>query len=137
MVKKLEMKSQKQTLPRAKIAYTVPCLKKYGEVRALTQSGSKNGAEGLSAGDLKTMVPSDRSVKENIAKVGNHSFGIDIYLFDYKTEFCEEFGHGRQFGVMADEVEIVMPEAVLMHPGGFKQVNYAMLGIDRTGRRAH
>jgi hypothetical protein len=32
-------------------------------------------------------------------------------------------------GVMADEVEQVMPEAIVMHPSGFKMVNYSMLGL--------
>lgn len=41
-------------------------------------------------------------------------------------------GHGRQFGVMADEVEQVMPEAVSVHPDGYKMVDYAMLGISRN-----
>lgn len=35
----------------------------------------------------------------------------------------------RQFGVMADEVETVMPEAISVHPDGYKMVNYALLGI--------
>ena len=30
---------------------------------------------------------------------------------------------------MADEVESVMPEAVCMHPNGYKMVAYAMVGI--------
>jgi hypothetical protein len=33
---------------------------------------------------------------------------------------------------MADEVEQVMPEAVSVHPDGYKMVNYAMLGISRV-----
>ncbi len=37
---------------------------------------------------------------------------------------------GRQFGVMADEVEAVLPQAVVMHPDGYKRVDYALLGID-------
>ncbi len=33
---------------------------------------------------------------------------------------------------MADEVESVMPEALVIRPDGYKMVNYAMLGINRT-----
>jgi hypothetical protein len=29
---------------------------------------------------------------------------------------------------MADEVEKIMPEAVLIHPTGYKMVNYSMIG---------
>ncbi len=30
---------------------------------------------------------------------------------------------------MADEVELVLPQAVVMHPDGYKRVDYALLGI--------
>jgi hypothetical protein len=56
---------------------------------------------------------------------------MGLYLFNYKPDFRDEWGHGRQFGVMADEVETVMPEAVTVHPDGYKMVDYAMLGITR------
>ena len=38
-------------------------------------------------------------------------------------------GHGRHFGVMADEVERIVPEAVSVHPNGYRQVDYALLGV--------
>lgn len=75
------------------------------------------------------MAASDRMTKENIVRIDEHPLGIGLYLFDYKPEFCEEWGFGRQFGVLADEVETVMPEAVIGHPDGYKMVNYTMLGI--------
>ncbi|NMQ18985.1 tail fiber domain-containing protein [Candidatus Competibacter phosphatis] len=75
---------------------------------------------------------SDRLTKENIVRIGIHPLGIGLYLFDYKPEFRDAWGHGRQFGVMADEIEKVMPEAVSVHLDGYKMVNYAMLGISRS-----
>ena len=74
---------------------------------------------------------SDRAIKENIVMIGQHPLGIGLYLFDYKAEYCDRWGAGRQFGVMADEVETVMPEAVSTHVDGYKLVDYAMLGISR------
>jgi hypothetical protein len=62
--------------------------------------------------------------------VGEHTAGFGLYLFDYKAEFAA-FGTGRQFGVMADEVERVMPEAVSIGDHGYRTVNYALLGITR------
>jgi len=104
--------------------YQKPTFKVYGLVRNLTQStGSTNGDTGPG------MMPSDRVVKENIVRIDTHPLGIGLYLFDFKPEYRERCGSGRQFGVMADEVETVMPEAVVMHPDGYKMVNYAMLGI--------
>jgi len=85
----------------------------------------------------KSTTPSDPRAKENIVRIGTHPVGIGLYLFDYKPEFQAAWGHGRQFGVMADEVEAVMPEAVSAHENGYKQVNYAMLGIELAGHRVH
>ena len=78
------------------------------------------------------VMGSDSSLKENIVRVGNHPLGIGLYLYDYKAEFRDQWGHGRQFGVMAHEVEVVMPEAVATHSAGYKIVNYGMLGITRA-----
>lgn len=66
--------------------------------------------------------PSDRRLKTNIQLIGKHDNGMNIYSWDYVWG-----EHSR--GVMADEVEEMMPEAVVMHPTGFKMVNYSMLGL--------
>lgn len=109
-----------------KRSYTPPHLTTYGELRLLTQAQTAILLE-VNIGPLGK--PSDRNVKENIVRVGDHPLGIGLYLFDYKPQYREQWGHGRQFGVMADEVETVMPEAVCLHPDGYQTVNYAMLGI--------
>lgn len=57
---------------------------------------------------------------------------VSDYLFDYQPRYRETWGQGRQFGVMADEVEAVRPEAVSVHPDRCKPVNYAMPGIGRN-----
>ena len=68
------------------------------------------------------LLSSDRRLKKNIKRIGTHVLGIGLYTWDYLW--------GQPFsGVMADEVEQVMPEAVVMHPSGFKMVNYSMLGL--------
>lgn len=63
---------------------------------------------------------SDRRLKSNVQRVGEHSLGIGIYEYDI-------FGN-RERGVMADELEEVLPEAVSTHSSGFKMVDYAMIG---------
>ena len=118
-----------------KLAYQPPSLRTFGQVHMLTQSASKGGNG--DGGQGMMVLASDRSIKENVVQVGVHPSGIGLYLFDYKPAFWASTGNGRQFGVMADEVEAVMPEAVLMHADGYKQVNYAMLGIDLSKRRVH
>ena len=60
---------------------------------------------------------------------------IGLYLFDYNPE--SHAGLGRQFGVMADEVEAIVSKAVVVYLDGYKRVSYAILGIDLAGRRVH
>jgi len=66
--------------------------------------------------------------------VGQHPFGIGLSLFDYRLQYRERYGYGRHFGVMADEVEAVMPEAVCVHPDGCKMVDCALPGIGKSVR---
>lgn len=116
---------------QSKRIYLPPALTCYGSVLKLTQNGGGSGTDGTGNSMMITMG-SDPNIKECVAKIDDHPLGIGLYLFDYKPEFRDAWGHGRQFGVMADEVERAMPEAVSVHPDGYKMVNYAMLGISRN-----
>jgi len=62
---------------------------------------------------------SDRRLKSNIVKVGDHPLGIGIYEYDI-------FGN-RERGVMAQELMQVMPDAVHQHPSGYFMVDYGRL----------
>jgi hypothetical protein len=62
---------------------------------------------------------SDRRLKRNIKKIGTTVLNLPLYVFDYVWG-------GRFIGVMADEVEKVLPEAV-SELYGFKVVNYGAL----------
>ena len=73
----------------------------------------------MSAAAMAAMAFSDRRLKSNIVKVGDDARGFGWYEY-------EIFGV-RRVGVMADEVERVMPQAV-GEVAGFKTVDYAMLG---------
>ena len=92
-------------------------LQNYG----IQQSGANATTGGLFglAGAAAPLVFSDRRLKSNIERIGTHKLGIGLYEYDI-------FGE-RQQGVMADEAEKVMPKAVLMHPSGYKMVNYGLL----------
>jgi hypothetical protein len=83
--------------------------------------GSLAGAAGTAIGGAGSIAGlfSDRRLKSNVVRVGTHPLGIGIYEYDI-------FGE-RQRGVMADEVETVMPEAVATHSSGYKMVNYGLL----------
>jgi hypothetical protein len=67
------------------------------------------------------IMSSDRRLKSDVQRIGTTKHGLPLYEY---TIFGE-----RQRGVMADEVEKVMPDAVLTDPAGFKMVNYSMLGL--------
>jgi hypothetical protein len=124
----IRVKAKTQMTQSHKKTYTRPALNNYGAVRYITQAGASGANE--NGGGM--MLKSDRNTKENIVQIGVHPLGIGLYLFDYKPEHRELCGHGRQFGVMADEVEAVVPDAVSVDPDGYKMVNYAMLGINHT-----
>lgn len=105
--------------------YAKPVFQVYGKLHRVTQgTGTVNGDGGPTM-----MIPSDPNLKENVVRVGNHPLGIGLYLFDYKPEYRERCGYGRQFGIMANEVEKVMPSAVSIGLDGYRVVNYGMIGI--------
>lgn len=110
--------------------YVPPQLVVFGAVKQLTKGAATVGTD-ASAGNSRANKQSERRVKENVVQVGVHPLGIGLYLFDYKDEFKATAGWGRQFGVMVDEVETVMPEAISTNADEFKLVNYGMLGIER------
>lgn len=107
--------------------YSAPVLQFFGSVNELTKGGTGTGVDG---GPPGMSMMSDRNLKENIVRIGEHPLGIGIYLFDYIQEHRKQCGYGRKFGVMADEVEKVMPSAVSTGRNGYKAVNYGMLGIN-------
>ncbi len=125
-VKDTSISSDRTQAAGKKKPYTPPQVRVYGKLHLLTQgTGGSNG----DGGQGMMVAASDRSLKQNIVRIDTHPLGIGLYLFDYKPEHRERCGYGRQFGVMADEVEKVLSEAVTVHPDGYKQVNYTMLGI--------
>lgn len=66
------------------------------------------------------MALSDRRLKSNIVRIGDHPLGIGWYEYDIQGR--------REQGVMADEVLTVKPEAVVSHPDGYLMVDYGQIG---------
>ena len=114
----------------AKKIYSRPELRSFGAIGELTRGSGGTLTDGSMTNQMAS--GSDASIKQNVAPIGKHPLGIGLYLFDYKPEFRDTWGHGRQFGVIAQEVEAVMPDAVSMHADGYRVVDYAMLGIRQT-----
>jgi len=75
------------------------------------------------ASTSKMWTGSDRRLKQDIVQVGVYPNGLPAYEFAYR-----ECPTRRFIGVMADDVEQLIPEAVT-EVGGYKVVNYGQLGI--------
>jgi|TARA_R110002096_G_scaffold394082_1_gene589293 hypothetical protein len=78
------------------------------------------------AASAYTAFGSDRKIKENIEEVGvDQRTALTLYEFNYIGDTTRRFR-----GVMADEVEMVFPTAVIDTDLGFKAVDYGALGIE-------
>ena len=115
-------------------AFVPPQLVFLGSVKALTRGGGSGFPnDGMSGMGMGMMNMSDARAKENVVKIGRDPRGFGIYLFDYRPEFKAAHGFGRQLGVMADEVETLVPDAVFMAPDGYRRVDYARLAVWHAG----
>ena len=66
---------------------------------------------------------SDMRLKHDIVLLGRLDDGLGFYRFVYNG------GHTTYVGVMAQEVETVMPEAVMRGADGYMRVSYDLLGL--------
>ena len=88
----------------------------------MTVSGQIRGCS-----DIIAFYSSDCRLKDNVNKIVNSKEvvnNLNGYSFDWKEEADRE---GSDFGVMAQEVEKVLPELVHERPDGFKTVDYIKL----------
>jgi hypothetical protein len=93
------------------------------------QAAQQNFNQGLMGLAGAGIMASDIRMKENIKQIHWLPNGLPVYEFEYKPEFKDHplAGHGKFVGVMAQEVEQVMPEAVITNSDGYKMVNYGVL----------
>jgi hypothetical protein len=92
------------------------------------QAAQQNFNQGLMGlGGAGIMAFSDIRMKENIKQIHWLPNGLPVYEFEYKPEYKDQAGHGKFVGVMAQEVELVQPEAVITNANGYKMVNYGVL----------
>ena len=83
---------------------------------------------------LDVFAGSDVAFKENCKKldareVSQKLTSLDVYSFNYKTSEYPEyhFAAGEQFGLMAQELELVFPELVKKDDSGNRLVNYTQV----------
>ena len=119
----------------ARAEYHAPVLQTFGHVSELTQgTGSFSGDGGSMRMMAAITMMSDMRSKQSINKIGEHPLGFGLYLFEYKPAFRQQHGFGRKFGVLAHEVEKIVPAAVSQDACGYRRINYALLGIN-PGKR--
>ena len=89
---------------------------------AMTQGLFSLGGAGITA-------MSDIRTKKNIKAIGWLPNGLPVYTYEYKSEFKDHplAGHGTHTGVMAQEVEVMYPNAVITLDNGYKAVDYGKL----------
>ena len=83
-----------------------------------TQNANTAGLYGVAAAALPLIFSSDRRLKSNIVRIAALENGLPVYEYDIFDR--------HEVGVMADEVERVMPEAVIVGHDGYKRVAYGM-----------
>ena len=90
------------------------------------QSNLNSGLMGLAGAGI---MASDVRMKENIVAIGTLPNGLPFYQFEYKSEFKDHplAGHGTHTGVMAQEVEVMYPNAVTTLDNGYKAVDYGKI----------
>ena len=76
--------------------------------------------QGLGKGLGGGMAMSDKRLKENIKAVGKLDNGLTVYLFNFKGQDVP------QIGLIAQEVQKVIPEAVKEGKDGYLRVDYKL-----------
>ena len=69
------------------------------------------------------VAASSKKLKDNIVKIGRSIAGHNIYKFNYKGDTR------RYVGVIAEEIQQTVPEAVVTMPNGFLGVNYNLIDV--------
>ena len=95
--------------------------------KPFASAGAKGGGGLLGntapGGQMYGPMASDRSLKENIKKIGESISGLGVYKFNY-------IGQAKEYiGAMADEVIKIVPEAAILGDDGFYRVNYDLIDV--------
>lgn len=104
------------------------------QVAGLPSPSSRLTGQGLlkpiaeaASGIGTAIAASDIRLKTNIQRTGQTPFGINLYTWDWTDEAKNIVGDQPTFGVMAQEVMNITPEAVMMHEDGFYRVDYVRI----------
>lgn len=101
------------------------------EIQAQAQASSGSGDNGMwgAIGSIgAAMIMSDSRLKENITFYDAHSAGVNFYTWNWSDK-ARELGlaNAPGFGMIAQEVQKVYPEAVYEGSNGYLMVNYGKI----------
>jgi hypothetical protein len=99
--------------------------------KAANWVGNKIEQAGNALQDVWDWAFSDIRMKEEITFVSKIKPGINLYTFRYKKPFrhLAGAGPGLCYGLMAQEVEKIYPDAIRIESNGYKSINYSLIGI--------
>lgn len=102
---------------------------KYIEVKRANETDFVKIGGGLSVtGDVTANTSSDIKLKENLVKIENPIEKISLingYTYDWKEGFEDiHTNKGNDIGVIAQEIEMVLPQLVATRDNGYKAVRY-------------
>jgi len=75
----------------------------------------------------KGFIPSDMSLKTNVQFKGQLPNGINLYTWDWTEKGQELSNNAPSYGVIAQEVQQIIPEAVVRGDHGYLTVDYSKL----------
>lgn len=90
-------------------------------------AGSEAGSTAIVQGAKWLLGLSDERLKKNIVKFSTLKNGINVYRWEWNDEGKHLAGDQPTFGVLAQEVQKIVPEAVNMGSDGYLRVNYGMI----------
>jgi hypothetical protein len=86
---------------------------------------------------LKKYFPSDIQLKNDLKRVGTNAQGLGLYTWNWNNEArkldidVDRISSG--YGVIAQEVQRVLPEAVLVHKAsGYLMVDYSKINLAKV-----
>ena len=108
-------------------------LQVFGDIRVGT-SGTNGCLKNFNGDPLTGSCSSDRRYKKDITPFGPALGPLTalqpVHYFWRSTEFpSQNFGNGRSYGLIAQEVEHVLPDLVMTGADGFKTVDYSKLPL--------
>lgn len=77
---------------------------------------------------IASMFASDPALKTDIVRTGEFN-GHNLYRWSWNDKANSIGLYGESSGVMADEVKLTNPDAVITDTDGYMKVNYEMIGV--------